>query len=82
VTSSWRGDLPEDFKAKMMKGIVGFEIAVTRLEGKFKLSQNRSAEDITGVIDVLSRSERQAERELAALMDKANKPHNRPPTQK
>jgi transcriptional regulator len=78
----WRGDLPEDFKAKMMKGIVGFEIAVTRLEGKFKLSQNRSAEDITGVIDVLSRSERQAERELAALMDKANKPHNRPPTQK
>ena len=30
--------------------IVGIEIEVTRVEGKFKLSQNRSAEDRTGVV--------------------------------
>ena len=34
----------------MLKAIVGIEIEVTRVEGKFKLSQNRSAEDRTGVV--------------------------------
>ncbi len=33
--------LPDDFVEKMMKGVVGFSIALTRLEGKFKMSQNR-----------------------------------------
>ncbi|MNR66229.1 hypothetical protein D3C85_1896110 [compost metagenome] len=33
-----------------MQGIVGIEIAVTRREGKWKLSQNRSVEDVAGVI--------------------------------
>ena len=75
-SNPWRGDLPEDFKTKMMKGIVGFEIAVTRLEGKFKLSQNRSAEDVARVIEVLAGSENQTDRELAAFMDEASKPHN------
>ena len=42
----WRmQDQPEAFLAGMMGGIVGFEIAVSRLEGKFKLSQNRPAAD-------------------------------------
>jgi transcriptional regulator len=68
----WRGDLPADFKARMLKGIVGFEITVTRLEGKFKLGQNRSAQDIAGVIAALARSERQTERELAVLMSGSN----------
>jgi transcriptional regulator len=51
----WRmQDLPEAYLASMLKGIVGFEIAVTRLEGKFKLSQNRPAADrprITAALD-------------------------------
>src|SRR4028118_105372 len=33
----WKGDLPADFKTKLIKPIVGFEIPVSRIEGKFKL---------------------------------------------
>ena len=43
-------DAPPDYIATMLKAIVGIEIEVTRVEGKFKLSQNRSAEDRTGVV--------------------------------
>lgn len=39
--SHWHS-LSNDFRDGMMNGIVGFEMAVTRLEGKYKLSQNRS----------------------------------------
>jgi transcriptional regulator len=38
-------DLPEPYLSGMMKGIIGLDIAVTRLEGKYKLSQNRPAAD-------------------------------------
>jgi transcriptional regulator len=42
----WRiEDQPSDYMTGMLKGIVGVDIAVTRLEGKFKLSQNRPAAD-------------------------------------
>ena len=37
--------LPEKYRHGMMNGIVGFELPVTRLEGKYKLSQNRPAGD-------------------------------------
>jgi transcriptional regulator len=37
----------------MLKGIIGFDIAVTRLEGKYKLSQNRPAVDRPGVMAAL-----------------------------
>jgi transcriptional regulator len=43
-------DAPADYIDTMLRAIVGIEIEVTRLEGKFKLSQNRSAEDRTGVV--------------------------------
>jgi transcriptional regulator len=61
----WKAtDLPADFVANLLKAIVGFEIEVERLEGKFKLSQNRPAE-IARVIEAL---ERDGEGETAALM--------------
>lgn len=42
----WRmADQPAAYMRGMIKGIIGFEIAVTRLEGKYKLSQNRPAAD-------------------------------------
>lgn len=41
----WRMELPPDYQHKMIAGIVGFEIEITRMEGKFKLSQNRPAAD-------------------------------------
>jgi transcriptional regulator len=43
-------DAPEDFIAATQRAIVGIEIEVARVEGKFKLSQNRSAADRTGVV--------------------------------
>ena len=52
----WRmQDLPEAYLEGMLKGIVGLDIAVTRLEGKYKLSQNRPAADRPLVIAALER---------------------------
>ncbi len=46
----WRvSDAPADYLAGMLRGIVGFEIDIEALEGKFKASQNRSAADRAGV---------------------------------
>jgi transcriptional regulator len=64
----WSGELPEDYREKMIRGIVAFEIPITRLEGKFKLNQNRSAEDVQSVIDALSQSSHADDRALAELM--------------
>ena len=47
-------DAPEDFIEKQLGAIVGIEIAVTRLAGKWKLSQNRPALDRAGVVEALS----------------------------
>jgi transcriptional regulator len=44
------GDAPEDYLAAMVRQIVGVEIAVADLRGKWKASQNRSAADRDGVI--------------------------------
>ena len=44
------GDAPEAFVTAQIRGIVGVEIAVDRLDGKWKLSQNRNAADREGVI--------------------------------
>jgi transcriptional regulator len=43
-------DLPPDFAARMRRGIVAFEMPIDRLEGKLKLSQNRSPADQSGVV--------------------------------
>ncbi len=40
----WRA-MPEGFRRTMLHGIMGFRIPIVRLEGKFKLSQNRAAEE-------------------------------------
>jgi transcriptional regulator len=64
----WTDTLPADLKTGLMKAIVGFEVDITRTEAKFKLNQNRSPEDIAGVVAALDQSHNQTERELAALM--------------
>ncbi len=43
-------DAPESFIAAMLRGIVGFRFPVARLEGKWKMSQNRKMEDREGVV--------------------------------
>lgn len=47
-------DAPEAFTAKLMAGIVGFALRIERLEGKWKLSQNRPAADRRGVVEGLA----------------------------
>jgi len=65
----WRmQDLPEPYLQGMLKGIVGLDITVTRLEGKFKLSQNRPAVDRPRVIAALERREDDNAAGVAALM--------------
>jgi transcriptional regulator len=50
----WRvSDAPDAYIAGQLRGIVGLEISVTKVEGKAKLSQNRSVADQLGVIDGL-----------------------------
>jgi transcriptional regulator len=47
----WRvADAPPDFIAKLSKAIVGLEVVVSRVEGKWKVSQNRNEQDAAGVI--------------------------------
>jgi transcriptional regulator len=47
----WRiSDAPADFTSQLLRAIVGLELRITRLEGKFKLSQNRQAADQQGVL--------------------------------
>ena len=48
-------DAPREFIEKQLKGIVGVEVLIERIEAKAKLSQNRSASDIQGAIDVLGK---------------------------
>nr|WP_314575552.1 FMN-binding negative transcriptional regulator [uncultured Pseudomonas sp.] len=61
-------DAPDDYIQKMLNGIVGFAIPIERLEGKRKLNQNRSAEDITGVSKGLAASQDPTDQEIARLM--------------
>ncbi len=68
----WRlTDAPPGFVERLLKVIVGVEIAVTRVEGKFKLSQNRLPIDRSGVIEGLSNSPDAGARALAQLMQAA-----------
>lgn len=65
----WRmGDLPEPYLASMLRGIDGIEIAVSRLEGKFKLSQNRPAGDRPRIMAALDAREDAESAGVAALM--------------
>ena len=60
-------DAPAPYIDAMLGGIVGFELSITLLEGKAKLSQNKSRADIDGTIAGLSDGT-PAEREVAAMM--------------
>jgi transcriptional regulator len=64
----WPGDLHEEYRDKMIQGIVAFEIALTLVEAKFKLSQNRPLADVQGVIDALLNSNDAGSVAVARLM--------------
>ena len=50
-------ELPEQFRAKMIGGVTAFEIRVNRLEGKYKLSQNRPSADRIRVTEAFDGTE-------------------------
>lgn len=64
----WPGNIPDDYRDQLIRSIVAFQIRITRIEGKFKLSQNRSEDDIQGVIDALSGSSDTQRQQLAVMM--------------
>lgn len=62
-------DAPAPFVAAQLKGIVGVEIEITRIEGKWKVSQNRSEADRLGVAAGLRLAQDETSRHMADLVD-------------
>jgi transcriptional regulator len=61
-------DAPDDFLDGMLKGIVGIEVPIQRLEGKWKMSQNRPEADRLGAMAALAASPSPADQAVAAIM--------------
>ena len=61
-------DAPADYVQGMLKAIVGFSLTITRLEGKWKMSQNRPAADRVGVVEGLLREGGVIEQKVAKLV--------------
>ncbi|MBJ2263129.1 FMN-binding negative transcriptional regulator [Pseudomonas shahriarae] len=67
----WKvSDAPADYIDGMLKAIVGFALPIQRLQGKRKLSQNRSAADIAGVREGLAASFDVRDQTLARFIPK------------
>jgi transcriptional regulator len=65
----WKvADAPRDYLETMMKNIIGVELSIGRLEGKWKLSQNKTPEDKAGVIAGMETSDRLGDRLTALAM--------------
>ena len=65
------GLLPPEFTDGMMSGIVAFEIPIARLEGKLKLSQNRSPADQQAVLDALAQRGDDGSAGVARMMERS-----------
>ena len=67
--SSWKlDDAPEDYVQMMLKAIIGIEIEVKSLVGKFKLSQNRPAQDYAAVVETIEKSPQEVLQEMRKYM--------------
>ncbi len=62
-------DAPDPFIRSQLKGIIGLRMPITRLEGKQKMSQNRSPADRLGVVRGLMQSEREIDRDVASRIE-------------
>lgn len=69
-------DAPPEFIAAQQRAIVGVELTITRIEGKWKMSQNRDDADIDGVVAGLSASPRAGDRTVAEIVQ-ARRPARR-----
>jgi transcriptional regulator len=68
MSQPWQIPLSENETNAMLKAVVGFSIEVTRVEGKFKLGQNRSTEDQEGMLRGLLSSPDVASQELGRFI--------------
>lgn len=63
----WAG-LPDEYRESMKKAIVAFEVIVERLEGKFKMSQNRSVADQENIVAEFEGSQSVDQQSVAEIM--------------
>ena len=61
--------IPEEYERRLLAAVVTFELRVTRLEGKYKLSQNKGEDDRANVRRELAASADEGDRRTAALME-------------
>ena len=73
--SSWKYELPKNFTESLINAVVGIEIDLEVIEGKFKLSQNRELQDFVAVEAFLEQSKRDNDREMLNWMRKTAQPH-------
>ena len=67
--STWKlDDAPEEYVQTMLKAIIGIEIDIQNLVGKFKLSQNRPAQDYEAVVQQLEKSPQDALQAMLSYM--------------
>lgn len=72
IDSEWKiTDAPSSYIETNLKAILGVEIKIENIRGKFKLSQNRSLPDRYRVIENLRKSSRESDRQIAHWMEKA-----------
>ena len=71
-------DAPAEYIDQQLKAIMGIELRIDRLEGKWKMSQNRPAADIDGVIQGLRASEAERDRTVAEIVRqrRPDQPHD------
>jgi len=69
----WKvSDAPEDFIRSQLNSIVGLELSIQRLEGKWKVSQNRTEKERKGVIDGLAKLNTPESLAMKALVEEVD----------
>ena len=70
LSGRWKiDDAPADFIARLLPNLIGMEVAISSIEGKAKLSQNRSPADRRGVVDGLKNLQDSRASAMAALIE-------------
>jgi transcriptional regulator len=72
--SPWQlSDAPREYTDKLIAAVVGMEIAITRLSGKWKISQNQPAQNRAGVVAGLRANASGAALQMAALVERGGR---------
>lgn len=70
-TTPWKlSDAPDEYIQKLLSAIVGIEIPLTKLQGKWKVSQNRSEQDRVNIVAGLRSSHDHSAHAMAVLVEK------------